>query len=214
MNPRDLIQGSDDWKRYKCGRLGASSISDMLARTKTGWGAMRGNLCARLVVERLTGCPTPSYTSKAMENGTALEPQARSLYGVLYNVDVAQIGWADHPRIPWSGASPDGLVGDDGLIEIKCPLEKTHLDTLLGGSIDGGYVKQMQWQMTVLDRKYCDFTSFCPSFPPEMQIHVTRVMRDDIMIANLEIEADVFLKEVDETVQALRERYQVLEAAE
>jgi len=214
MNPRELIQGSDEWKKYKCGRLGASSISDMLTRTKTGWGSGRANLAARLVTERLTGCPSTSYTSKAMENGTALEPQARSLYELMANVDVQQIGWADHSSLAWSGASPDGLIGESGLLEIKSPFEATHLSALKGGSIDGGYIKQMMWQMSVLERDWCDFVSFCPSFPPEMQLHVTRVYRDDIVIANLEIEASVFLKEVADTVEQLRSKYQVLEAAE
>jgi hypothetical protein len=209
MNPRELIQGSEPWRLYKCGRLGASSISDMLTRTKTGWGAGRDNLAARLVTERLTGCPSASYTSKAMENGTALEGQARSLYSVLKNVDVEQIGWADHPTIAWSGASPDGLVSGNGLIEIKCPMEATHLRTLKGGSIDGGYMKQMMWQMAVLDRQWCDFVSFCPSFPPEMALHIERVARDDVVIANLELEAMVFLKEVEDTVNQLRAKYQL-----
>ena len=214
MNPLELQQNTEEWLKYKCGRLGGSSIADMLTRTKTGWGAGRLNLKARLVAERLTGCPTESYKSKAMEYGTETEAEACNVYGFMRDVDPVAVGYVDHPTIEWAGCSPDRLIGEDGLIQVKCPNTATHISSLLGGSVDGGYFKQMQWEMACTGRQWCDYVTYDKRLPPEMQLHVTHITRDHVMIANLEQEAMIFLKEVDETVQALRERYQVLEAAE
>jgi putative phage-type endonuclease len=209
----ELIQGTEEWKLARCGSLGASRMADAVARTKTGYGASRANLMAELLVERLTGVPTEGYVNAAMQWGTEKEPEARIAYEFRADVDVAEIGIVPHPSIPGTHASPDGLVGDDGLIEIKCPNTASHVETLLGDEIAGKYVTQMQWQMACTGRKWCDFVSFDPRLPESMALFVKRVARDDKVIAELEAEARKFLAELDGKVSALRQRYERKEAA-
>lgn len=211
----DCEQGSESWKAARCGKLGASSIADMMAKTKTGWSASRANLAARLICERLTGVPQDTYSSAAMQWGTDQEPAARAMYEFLRDTEVQRVGLVLHPEIDNSHASPDGLVGESGLIEIKCPLTATHIETLLTETVDGRYIKQMQWQMACTGRTWCDFVSFDPRLPPEKQIFIRRVERDDAMISELEREAKIFLAEIDETIAKLNRKYPAMaEAAE
>lgn len=214
MKVIDCEQNSAEWLAARCGSLGASSIADMVAKTRTGWGASRFNLAAKLVCERLTGTPQESYTNAAMQWGHDTEPQARAMYEFMRDVAVQQVGLVLHPSISKSHASPDGLVGDDGLIEIKCPNTATHIETLLSEDVEGKYVKQMQWQMACCGRAWCDFVSFDPRLPAEMQIFVQRVRRDDEFIAELEREARLFLAEIDKTIATLSDKYLSREAAE
>jgi putative phage-type endonuclease len=208
----DCLQGSSEWKALRAGSLGASSVADMVAKTKSGYSTSRANLAARLICERLTGEPQESYTNAAMQWGTDTEPQARLMYEFMQDVTVEQVGLVLHPVIAKSHASPDGLVGL-GLVEIKCPNSATHIETLLSEKIDGKYIKQMQWQLAVCEREWCDFVSFDPRLPPEMQIFIKRVERDDTMIADLEKEARIFLTEVDQTIAKLTAKYNQLRAA-
>jgi len=203
----DVIQGSAEWKAERVGKVTASRIADMVARTKTGWGASRANYAAQLVAERLTGEPTEGFTNAAMQWGIEHEGEARTAYEFIRDADVAAVGFVPHPTIPMSGASPDGLVGDDGLVEIKCPNTATHIDTLLNPEVDSKYVLQMQWQMACTGRKWCDFASFDPRLPAAMQLVVIRINRDDVKIAELEKQAVEFLAEIEATVAALRRRY-------
>jgi len=214
MNIIDCEQNSAEWLAARCGSLGASSIADMVAKTRTGWGASRFNLAARIVCERLTGTPQESYTNAAMQWGHDTEPQARAMYEFMRDVAVQQVGLVLHPSISKSHASPDGLVGDDGLIEIKCPNTATHIETLLSEDVEGRYVKQMQWQMACCGRAWCDFVSFDPRLPAEMQMFIQRVPRDDEFIAELEREARLFLSEIDKTIATLSDKYLSREAAE
>ncbi len=214
MKVIDCEQNSAEWLAARCGSLGASSIADMVAKTRTGWGASRFNLAARIVCERLTGTPQESYTNAAMQWGHDTEPQARAMYEFMRDVAVQQVGLVLHPSINKSHASPDGLVGDDGLIEIKCPNTATHIETLLSDDVDGRYIKQMQWQMACCGRGWCDFVSFDPRLPAEMQMFVQRVPRDDEFIAELEREARAFLAEVETTISTLSDKYLRREAAE
>ena len=202
-------QGSEEWKKLRAGSLGASSIADMMAKTKTGWGASRSNLAARLICEQLTGVAQESYTNAAMQWGCDMEPRARELYEFIYDAEVQQVGLVLHPTILRAHASPDGMIGDDGLLEIKAPNSATHILALEGKPIDDRYIKQMQWQMCCTARSWCDFCSFDPRFPAEMQLHVRRVNRDDVLISELEQEAAVFMKEVGSTVSRLRSLYNI-----
>jgi putative phage-type endonuclease len=204
----DCEQGSDEWKAHRAGSLGASSVADMVTTTRSGWGASRANLAARLICERLTGVPQESYVNAAMQWGTETEPQARQMYEFMRDTQVSQVGLVLHPTIDKSHASPDGIVGDDGLLEIKCPQSANHIETLLSEQIDGKYIKQMQWQMACCDRAWCDFVSFDPRLPADMQLFVKRVPRDAAMIAELEKEAKVFLSEIDDTIAKLQAKYQ------
>lgn len=209
-----LVQGTDEWRRARAGSLGASQIHEAVARTKTGWGSSRTNLAARLVIERLTGEPMESYVNAAMQHGIDTEPMARIAYEFYSNVKVDQVGLIIHPDIGGTHASPDGLVGEDGLVEIKAPQPAQHLATLSGGSIPEKYVIQMQWQMRCCNRHWCDFISFSPVFPESMRLFVKRVDRDDDRIAELEGEVKEFLSEVSAKVEALRSKYEPVEAEE
>lgn len=187
----------------RLGKATASRIADIIAQTKSGPSASRKNYMAQLVVERLTGEVAESFSNAAMQWGTETEPQARAAYSFLKGVEVEEAPFVVHPSIPDAGASPDGLVGSDGLIEIKCPQSSTHIDTLLTGKIDGKYITQMQWQMACTGRIWCDFVSYDPRMPEHLAIWVKRVPRDDAMIIKLETEVTAFLREVAETVTAL-----------
>lgn len=203
----DLVQGSPEWLAARAGSLGASQIADAIAKTKTGWGASRANIKARLVAERLTGEPLDSFTNAAMQWGTDQEPNARIAYAFLEGHQVTECGLYLHPSIKGTHASPDGLVGDDGLVEIKCPNTATHIETLKGRVIPGKYQTQMLWQMACTGREWCDFVSFDPRMPEEMQLFVKRLERDDARIAELESLVADFLAEVDADVAELTETY-------
>lgn len=203
-----MIQGSPEWLALRAGKVTASRVADVIAKTKSGPAASRANYMAELVAERLTGTATEGFTSAAMQHGKDTEPQARAAYEFARGVDVAELAFAAHPTIENAGASPDGMVGDDGLIEIKCPNTATHIDTLLGGSIPDKYIVQMQWQMACTGRQWCDFVSFDPRLPESMALYIQRVPRDDARITQLEVEVVTFLVEVAHTVQSLRAKYQ------
>jgi putative phage-type endonuclease len=208
-----IEQQTPEWFAARLGRLTASRIADATAKTKTGWGASRANLMAELVAERLTGMPAERFTNGAMAWGIEKEPDARAAYEFYFDVDVQPGGFFEHPSIPMAGASPDGLVGNDGLLELKCPNTATHIDTLLTKSIDGKYIKQMQWQMACSGRMWCDFGTYDPRMPLELQLWVLRVMRNDKMIAELETDARQFLAELDEQETALRKLGRMEQAA-
>lgn len=199
-----IEQGTDAWFQQRLGKVTASKIADIVAKTKTGYSTSRANYMAQLVVERLTGVKADSFTNAAMEWGTQTEPLARAAYELKNGVMVDEVAMIDHPTIPMSGASPDGLVGEDGLIEIKCPNTATHLDTLLSGEADKRYTYQMQWQMACTGRKWNDFVSFDPRMPDNLQLFIKRVERDDELIKELEAEVVKFLAEVDEKVEKLK----------
>lgn len=205
----ELQQGTDEWRRARAGSLGASSLHEALAKTRNGWGASRANLLSRLVVERLTGVPQDTYQNNAMRNGIEREPEARAAYQFEKATLVKTVGLIKHPTIAWSHCSPDGLVGDDGLVELKCPAENTHLETLLGAPPPQKYVYQCAWQMACTGRAWVDLVSYHPAFPESMQLHITRIERDDNLIANLEKEVKVFLEEVDRTMEALLKKFPV-----
>lgn len=201
-------QGSIEWLAARVGKVTASRVADVIATTKTGYGASRANYMAELIAERLTGQPAERYTNAAMAHGTATEPEARDLYAFMVDAEVEQVGLVEHPTVADSGASPDGLVGDDGLVEIKCPNTATHIETLLGQTVPAKYVTQMQWQMACTGRQWCDFASYDPRLPESMRIFIQRVERDEEYIAWLETEVTKFLTELDEKVAALRAIYE------
>lgn len=209
----DIIQGSPQWHALRLGKVTASRIADVIAKTKTGWGASRANYMAQLIAERLTGVPAESYTNAAMQWGVDNEASARAAYEFYGDCTVQLVGFIQHPTIAMSGASPDGLVGADGIVEIKAPNTSTHIDTLLGQDVPGKYIAQMQWQMACTGAQWCDFVSFDPRMPETMRLFVKRVPRDESMIANLEKEVIAFLSELESVLQDLRRAYEKAEAA-
>lgn len=202
-----LQQGTDEWLKARAGKATASRMSDLLARTKSGWGASRANYAAELVAERLTGEPAKMFVNDAMRRGTEKEPEARTAYELWAGVNVQEVGFVPHPTIAMSGASPDGLIDADGMIEIKCPNTATHIETLLGEPIADKYMKQVQWQLACTGRAWCDWVSYDDRLPPSMALFVKRIHRDVGMIAVMEPEVIAFLREVEDTVARLRSRY-------
>jgi putative phage-type endonuclease len=201
----EIIQGSSEWFYQRLGKVTASRVADLVGKTKTGYSATRDNYMAQLVVERLTQTKAESYTNAAMQWGTDQEPFARAAYEAAQGVMVEEVGFVPHPTIEWAGASPDGLVGDDGLVEIKCPNTATMIETLLSQKVPGKYFIQMQFQLACTGRKWCDYVAFDPRMPAKAQMFVRRVDRDDEYIAHLEEEIAKFLVEVESQVQKLNE---------
>ena len=204
-----IEQGSDAWQAARTGKLTASRVADMLATVKTGESASRKNLKADLIVERLTNQKTESFTSGAMNWGVETEPQARAAYEVMTGNFVDQIAFVDHPTIAMFGCSPDGLVDDNGLIEIKCPNSATHLEYLETQTIPKKYITQMQTQLCVTGRQWCDFVSFDPRLPEPLNLLIIRVERDDEYISMIESEAIKFLQEVQNKVDNLLKQVQL-----
>lgn len=199
-----MQQGTDAWHLARLGRVTASRIADVLATIKSGEAAARANYRAELVAERLTGKRQESYSNAAMQWGTETEPLARVWYESEVGVVVQETGFVEHPTIAMSGASPDGLVADSGLVEIKCPNTQTHIETMLAKRVPPRYTPQIHWQMACTGREWCDFVSFDPRLPEQTQIFIKRVERDEKYIKDtLEPEVIRFLEEVEKTVEQL-----------
>ena len=199
-----MEQRTDDWFTARLGKVTASRVADVVAKTKSGYSASRDNYMADLIVERLTGQKASSFSNAAMEWGTEQEPHARAAYSARTGELVEEVGFIDHPTVTMSGASPDGLV-NEGCVEFKCPNTATHLEYLLAGKPPEKYVTQMQWQMACTNRPWCDFVSYDSRLPEHLQMLIVRITRDDKRIAELEDEVRKFLAELDEKVTKLKE---------
>lgn len=199
-----IEQGSGEWLRQRCGRVTASRIADIVAKTKSGPSASRATYMAQLIAERLTGSVTETFVTPAMQHGIAMEDEAASAYEFYASATLERVGFVDHPTIPMTGASPDRLVGSDGLCEIKCPNTHTHIETLLGRSVPGKYVHQMHWQMECAGRQWCDFVSYDPRLPEDLRLFVKRVERDDVAIGELQAAVRDFISEIEERIVNLR----------
>jgi putative phage-type endonuclease len=202
-------QGTEGWFEDRLGRVTASRLADVLAKTKTGYSASRTNYMTQLVLERITGQKGESFTNSAMAWGTEQEPFARAAYEAHTGQMVEEVGFVPHPAIEAAGASPDGLVGDDGMVEIKCPSSSTALECWLtqsqgGNPIDAKYYAQMQWQMRCADRSWCDYVVFDPRMPAKAQLFIVRVERNADWLKVAESEVTSFLAEVDAKVTALK----------
>lgn len=208
-----IEQGTDAWFAARLGKVTASRVADLTARTKTGWGASRANYMAELLIERLTGAKAESYVSPAMQWGLDHEAEARAAYEFMRDCTVDPGSYFDHPRIPMAGASPDGLIGAEGLVEIKCPNSATHIETLQGASVPSKYFAQIQWQLACTGRAWCDWVSFDPRMPASMRLFVERIDRDAVAIAAFEKYVTEFLAELDGKLTALTSRYMQKEAA-
>jgi len=202
-----IEQGSPEWHALRCGKATASRIADIVRKTKTGVSATRERYMGQLIAERLTGTVADSFKSSDMEWGTATEAEARIAYEFHRNQPVEPVDFVVHPGIAMSGASPDGFVASDGLIEIKCPATHTHVDTLLRRMVAPDYLIQMQWQMACTGRQWCDFASYDPRMPEHMRLWVHRVQRDQEHIEQLESAVRAFLSELDDRVSELRAAY-------
>ncbi len=202
-----MEQRTDEWFAARLGKVTASRIADVMAKTKSGPSASRTNYMAELIVERLTGKAGDSYQNASMIWGTNTEPLARAAYEAHRGVLVEETGFVPHPYIAMAGASPDGLVGTDGLVEIKCPNTATHIDTMMTEKVPMKYILQMQWQMLCTGREWCDFVSYDPRMPEEMQLFVQRHPFSNDTALDMIREVEAFLSELDEMVSNLKEKY-------
>ena len=203
-----MMQGTDEWRLARLGKVTASNIAAVMAEGRSGKpSATRANYIAQLVSERLTGTAYETFTSAAMAHGTETEDQARAVYTMNTGLSVVQVGFVQHPRIQFAGASPDGLIGEVGGLEIKCPNTATHIATLRGASVDGGYMKQVQFNMACTGRNWWDFVSFDPRLPDEMQMHIRRIHRDSDAIIEIEAAVEALLSDVSEIEADLRKAY-------
>ena len=202
-----MEQRTEDWFAARCGRVTASRVADIMAKTKSGYSASRDNYMAQLICERLTGAPQEGFTSPAMQWGTQTEPEARMAYEMMTGNTVVETGFVFHPSIADFGASPDGLVGEDGLIEIKCPNSATHIETLISEKVPAKYVTQMQVQMLCTGRGWCDFVSYDPRLPGDMRIWMKRVDANTVLHAEIVGEVTRFLAEMDDKLATLRGKF-------
>jgi putative phage-type endonuclease len=175
-------QRSDEWYAERLGKFTASAMGKLMAK---GAGKTRDTYLRGIRYERECRKPASDYTNAAMERGIELEAEARLSYELVTGRAVTETGFVPHPELPFSGASPDGLVGDDGLVEIKCPGWDQHIRTRDGEPPKRDYLLQMQWQMACCERQWCDFVSYHPDFPTPGDMLVIRVERDDALIAEL-----------------------------
>jgi putative phage-type endonuclease len=200
-----MDQGSADWFAARLGRVTASRVADVMAKTKSGYGASRKNYMMELLCQRLTGKREDSYTNAAMQRGTDLEPIARGRYEIESDILVDEIGIVNHPTIENFAASPDGLVGDKGMLEIKCPNTSTHVDFLQSGKIPLKYQTQMTVQMMCAVREWCDFVSFDDRLPEHLQYRCVRFELNADRAKKITTGVEIFLKELDELIEKLGE---------
>jgi putative phage-type endonuclease len=201
-----MEQRTDEWFQARLGKVTASRIADVMAKTKTGYGATRAKYMDQLVDEIITGRPTIGFSNAAMQHGIDTEPKARAAYELITGNEVVEVGFCPHPTIKQAGASPDGLVGDDGMLEIKCPNTSTHRSFLVSGKIDRRYMLQMQWQMACCDRQWCDFVSFDDRLiDGSKHCKIVEVGRDQELIDEIESEVNAFLDEVSDQLKKYQE---------
>jgi putative phage-type endonuclease len=198
-----MEQRSEEWFQARLGKVTASRVADVLAKIKSGESASRRNYKIQLVSERLTGEKQETYINQAMQDGIDREVFARDRYIQQFG-EVEEVGFIKHPTLE-AGASPDGMVGDDGILEIKCPMGSTHTETLMTQDVPSKYIPQIQFQLLVTSRKWCDFVSYNPMFPEHLQVFVKRVEADPVYQKELESEVKQFLGEVDDVINKLKE---------
>ena len=199
-----IEQGTEEWLKIRLGKVTASGVADVLAKTKTGVSASRANYLIKLAIQRTTGQIEEGFTNDAMQWGKDHEAQARVAYEVVSGNFVDQVGFVEHPSIKWFGCSPDGLINNNGLVEIKCPNSATHWSYIKDDGPPTKYYIQMQAQMACTEREWCDFVSFDPRMPERSRLFIKRVMREDAYIAEMEAEVKKFLDEVAVEVNLMK----------
>ena len=200
-----MQQRTDEWFAARLGKVTASRIADIMAKTKTGYAASRKNYLFELLCERLSGQREEKFINASMQRGTDLEPKARAMYEIETGEWVEEVGFIPHPTIAMSGASPDGLIRDDGLIEIKCPNTAAHIEFLQTQKPKQEYIYQMQWQMACTGRKWCDFVSYDDRLPENLAYRSVHIPRDDDFIQSLEQEVEKFLAELEQKITHIQE---------
>lgn len=199
----DRLQRTEEWYAQRLGKLTGSKIYTILPGARGAYKEAREQYAYTLVAERLTGKRQEIYTSSAMEWGIIQEDNAKTRYTEKTGIEVIEAGFFEHPMVKMTGASPDGLINHEGILEIKCPETHNHLKTMAKGEIKPEYEAQIQWQLACTNRLYCDFVSFDPRVAEPYDIYIKRIERDDVMIATLQKEAVIFLDYVDMIIESL-----------
>ncbi len=204
MNAAELEQGTQEWINARLGFVTASRIGDVLSKPRKGQPESTGrrNYRAELIAEILSGKQGENYISWDMQRGTELEPFARVEYEMQTNTIVDKVGFIVHPKIPRCGASPDGAIGADGLVQFKAPKTAIHLDYIMAGMVPAEYRPQMLLEMAVTGRKWNDFCSYDPRLTG-YELFIVRLQRNDAEIAEMELEIAKFNAEVDKMIAAL-----------
>lgn len=213
MKEAELVeQGSQEWIDARLGLATSSRFRDILAkaRSKGDEAAARRNYRAELVVERMTGKQVERYVTAAMDWGTQTEDLAKLAYTLVTTNLVDDVGFIRHKTLQ-AGASPDGLIGLDGCLEIKNKMLANHIEVLKASHMPAEHRAQVQGQIWLTGRKWCDFVSFAPELPENAQLFIERIYRDDEYIRTLQLEVALFLDEIDEDVKFLTE-YQMNKA--
>lgn len=201
----DVPQGSEEWRRLRAGKITASRLGDLTAKIKTGEAAARRDYRVQLIAEILTGEPQEDdYVSKEMLWGIEQEEFARAAYEATSNCFVDKVGFILHPDLDYAGASPDGLVGTDGGVQIKCPKTATHLATLMDGAIPREHLPQMHWELACSGRDWWDFVSYDPRLPSNLRLFTKRLQRDDAAIGALTKEVVAFKAELDRHLATIK----------
>lgn len=199
------LQRTEEWFKDRLGCVTASRLADVMAKTKTGVSKVRTNYMMELLCQRLTGVIPESFTSDAMQRGIDLESKARELYQLkAFDAVLVEVGSIPHPTIDFFRASPDGLVNDDGLVEIKCPNTATHLQFLRTGKPKREYILQMHGQMMCTERAWCDFVSYDDRLPDNLSYKCVRIYRDDALVKEIEAAVTKFLDELEQEMQFIK----------
>ena len=206
MSNKELVQGSDEWFKVRMGKITASKLSDLMRKTKYGESTYKTRLRMELAIERITGkSASPNFMNQAMHDGVEREPDARTLFEAITGKEVALCGSFDHPEIVNTSASPDGLIrGEDAVLEIKCPTHVTHAKNLLSETMDARYQHQLQWQIACTESEYGYFCSYHPDFPPDLRLKWVKVLRDNMMILDIEEAVREFDAEIEDLITKLK----------
>jgi len=206
MSTEDLIQGSPEWFAVRNGKITASKLSDLMRKTKWGESTYKTRLRMELAIERITGkSASPNFMNQAMQDGVDREPDARKLFEAITGKEVAECGSFDHPEIVNTSASPDGLIrGEDAVLELKCPTHITHCRNILSDKMPKNYEYQVQWQIACTESEYAYFASYHPDFPKQLRLKWVKVLRDNIMILELEDAVKGFDAEVENLITKIK----------
>jgi len=206
MSNEGLIQGSPEWHKVRMGKITASKLSDLMRKTKYGESTYKTRLRMELAIERITGkSASPNFMNQAMQDGVDREPDARKLFEAITGKEVAECGSFDHPEIVNTSASPDGLIrGEDAVLELKCPTHITHCRNILSDKMPKNYEYQVQWQIACTESEYAYFASYHPDFPKQLRLKWVKVLRDNIMILELEDAVKGFDAEVENLITKIK----------
>ena len=206
MSNEELIQGSPEWFKARLGKISGSRLGDVMRKTKWGESTYKERLRIELAIERITGKSASNVVmNQAMRDGVEREPDARALFEAITGKEVKEVGSFDHPTIANTSSSPDGLiVGEEAVLEIKCPMASTHARNLMSETMPKNYVYQVQWEIACTESDYAYFASYHPDFPKELRLKWVRVERDDSVIESLSKEIRDFDVSIEDMIVKIK----------